>query len=125
MTNVFEPREGEFVAVYQRSFRGERLIRHHPVDRVTPTTARVGVTLYRRPKPGPLVDLSRWLERAKREPGAIGPALEPQEKLRAEYEAEQARQVRWSVKRLVINAIEQCEDMDTIRAAARAMGVEL
>ena len=124
MSEPFEPREGMFVARYRREFSGERWVGHVIVKRVTPQTAVADGVRYRRPKPRPNADLTRWSDGRGWADCAIGPALEPQEKLRAEHEARLESARLWVVRRQIERALESA-DMAKLLEVAQLLGVEV
>ena len=124
MSEPFEPRAGMFVARYRRYWNSDVLINHVLVERVTPQTALAGGVRYRRPKPRPNADLTRWSDGRGWAACAIGPALEPQEKLRAEHEARLESARLWVVRRQIERALESA-DMAQLREVAQLLGVEV
>lgn len=124
MSDAFEPRVGEFVARYKGEWNKDVLLGHVLVERVTPKTAIAGGVRYKRPKPRPNADLTRWSDGSRLYPCLIGPALEPQEKLRAEHEAARERARLWSARRKIERALEAA-DMAKLREVAQLLGVEV
>lgn len=122
MGDAFEPRVGDFVARYSREWGGDRYLGHVLVERVARESVVAGGVRYKRPRHNK--DQTRWIDsRIKRCPYVIGPALEPQEKLRAAYEAEQEHLRHWRLRQ-VIEARLRDVDMAKLREIAQLLGVE-
>ena len=121
----WQPKKGEFVARYTREWNGARFIGHVMVERVARESVLAGGVRYKRPKPKPGVDPTRWSEsNTRRYPCLIGPALEPQEKIRAEHEAEQERLRHWRLRQAVEARLRDV-DMAQLREVAQLLGVEV
>jgi hypothetical protein len=118
----WEPKVGEFVAVFSREYRSDRYVVHRRVARVTPQQVRLegDDCVYRRPKPGRYgmeADTTRWHGTTSIYRYFITPAERPQTELQAEHDEAQRQRVLANHRRDVSAATTACTDPDRLTRA--------